>query len=123
LVPINKNIGIDAILKAADDYFEKTGRRVTYEYVLLAETNDAPVHAQQLAKLLEGRNAHINLIPMNPVAELSFHDPAAPRTREFVEILESQGIAVTVRKRKGADIDAACGQLRLNHERQASTVP
>ena len=122
LVPVNRNIGIEAILAAADDYFEKTGRRVTYEYVLLAEINDAPAHAHQLAKLLEGRNAHINLIPMNPVAELSFHDPAAPRTREFVEVLESKGIAVTVRKRKGADIDAACGQLRLNHERQSSVA-
>jgi 23S rRNA (adenine2503-C2)-methyltransferase len=122
LVPVNKRIGIEAILAAAEDYFEKTGRRVTYEYVLLAETNDGPSHAHQLATLLEGRNAHVNLIPMNPVAELSFHDPALPRTREFVEILESRGIAVTVRKRKGADIDAACGQLRLHHERQAATA-
>jgi 23S rRNA (adenine2503-C2)-methyltransferase len=122
LVPVNKNIGIEAILAAAEDYFEKTGRRVTYEYVLLAETNDGPSHAHQLATLLEGRNAHVNLIPMNPVAELSFHDPALPRTREFVEILERRGIAVTVRKRKGADIDAACGQLRLHHEREAATV-
>jgi 23S rRNA (adenine2503-C2)-methyltransferase len=122
LVPVNKNIGIEAILAAAEDYFEKTGRRVTYEYVLLAETNDAPAHAHQLASLLAGQSAHVNLIPMNPVAELSFHDPAGPRTREFVEILENWGIAVTVRKRKGADIDAACGQLRLHHERQAANV-
>ncbi len=121
LVPVNRQVGIEAILAAADAYFEQTGRRVTYEYVLLAETNDAPAHAHQLAKLLQGRNAHVNLIPMNPVAELSYQDPAAPRTEEFVEILESRGIVVTVRKRKGADIDAACGQLRLNHERQIST--
>jgi 23S rRNA (adenine2503-C2)-methyltransferase len=122
LVPVNQNIGIDAILAAADEYFDKTGRRVTYEYVLLGEINDAPSHAQQLAKLLHGRNAHVNLIPMNHVAELSFQDPAAPRTREFVEILESRGIVATVRKRKGADIDAACGQPRLNHERRPSVV-
>jgi 23S rRNA (adenine2503-C2)-methyltransferase len=122
LVPVNRNIGIEAILAAADEYFEKTGRRVTYEYVLLGEINDAPAQAHELAKLLHGRNAHVNLIPMNPVAELAFQDPAAPRTREFVEILESRGVVVTVRKRKGADIDAACGQLRLNHERRSSVV-
>ena len=122
LVPVNRNVGIEALLAAADEYFEKTGRRVTYEYVLLGDINDAPAQANQLAKLLKGRNAHVNLIPMNPVAELEFHDPAAPRTQEFVETLESRGIVVTVRKRKGADIDAACGQLRLNHERRSSAV-
>lgn len=119
LVPVNRGIGIEAILTAADEYFEKTGRRVTYEYVLLAETNDSPRHAHQLAQLLRGRNAHVNLIPMNRVSELSYQDPSAPRTQEFVEILESRGIVATVRKRKGADIDAACGQLRLKHERDS----
>ena len=121
LVPVNANIGIEAVLAAADDYFENTGRRVTYEYVLLGDINDAPAHAHQLAKLLTGRNAHVNLIPMNRVAELSYHDPAAPRTEEFLQILESRGIAATVRKRKGADIDAACGQLRLTHERRSAS--
>ncbi len=120
LVPVNRNVGIEAILAAADDYFQKTGRRVTYEYVLLGDVNDSPAQAHQLARLLKGRNAHVNLIPMNPVAELEYHDPAVPRTEEFVAILESRGIAATVRKRKGADIDAACGQLRLKHERQTS---
>ncbi len=118
LVPVNANIGIESLLAAAEDYFEQTGRRVTYEYVLLGDINDSPAEAHQLAKLLKGRNAHVNLIPMNPVAELSYHDPATPRTAEFVEILEQKGIVATVRKRKGADIDAACGQLRLQHERQ-----
>lgn len=119
LVPVNRGVGIQSILAAADEYFEKTGRRVTYEYVLLGEMNDSPVHAHQLAKLLRGRNAHVNLIPMNRVSELSYRDPSVPRTQEFVEILESRGIVATVRKRKGADIDAACGQLRLKHERES----
>jgi 23S rRNA (adenine2503-C2)-methyltransferase len=113
LVPVNHSIGIDAILAAADEYFERTGRRVTYEYVLLGGLNDSAQHARQLAELLRSRTAHVNLIPMNPVAELTFAAPEADRTRQFVEILESAGIAATVRKRKGADIDAACGQLRL----------
>lgn len=113
IVPTNKGTGIDAILAAADDYFEITGRRVTYEYVLLAGKNDGPEQAKQLAKLLRDRVAHVNLIPMNPVAPIDLAAPAEPRTRMFVEMLEHGGVNVTVRKRKGADIDAACGQLRL----------
>ena len=118
LVPVNDKIGVDAILEAADDYFSITGRRVTYEYVLLSGVNDEPTHARQLAKLLQSRIAHVNLIPMNGVTELDFVAPTAPRTEEFVQVLESFGIPATVRKRKGADIDAACGQLRLARERE-----
>ena len=117
LVPVNDKIGVDAILEAADDYFNIIGRRVTYEYVLLSGVNDEPQHARQLAKRLQSRVAHVNLIPMNGVTELDFVAPTAPRTEEFVQVLESFGIPATVRKRKGADIDAACGQLRLARER------
>jgi 23S rRNA (adenine2503-C2)-methyltransferase len=117
LVPVNDRIGIAAILAAADEYFVRTGRRVTYEYVLLGNVNDHPEHARELAALLRGRNAHVNLIPMNGVSELPFHDPTEPRTQRFVALLEEDGVVVTVRKRKGADIDAACGQLRLKASR------
>jgi 23S rRNA (adenine2503-C2)-methyltransferase len=120
LVPVNASIGISAILAAADEYFEVTGRRVTYEYVLLADRNDLPEHASELADLLSGRNAHVNLIPMNSVSELGYHDPAAERVRQFVTTLERGGITATVRKRKGADIDAACGQLRRRQTMQLS---
>ncbi len=116
LVPINDKIGIEAILQAADLYFERTGRRVTYEYVLLGGINDSTQHARQLASLLADRNAHVNLIPMNSVSELPFRTPALPQTRRFVELLTEAGVKATVRKRKGADIDAACGQLRLQYE-------
>jgi 23S rRNA (adenine2503-C2)-methyltransferase len=122
IVPVNDKIGIDAILEAADDYFEKTGRRVTYEYCLLAGVNDEPEHARQLAGLLRNRNAHVNVIPMNPVAAVSWETPSQPRTQMFAQTLEHGGVNVTVRKRKGADIDAACGQLRLN-ELQAVASP
>ncbi len=122
LVPVNDKIGMAAILRAADDYFEITGRRVTYEYVLLSGVNDDPQHARILAKELQSRIAHVNLIPMNGVTELPFVEPSAPRTNEFVQVLESFGIPATVRKRKGADIDAACGQLRLAAE-ATSTAP
>jgi 23S rRNA (adenine2503-C2)-methyltransferase len=123
LVPVNQRIGLEAIMQAADEFFDTTGRRVTYEYVMLRERNDGPDEARQLAKLLHGRNAHVNLIPMNSVGELPYHDPGAERLRQFVAILENAGIVATVRKRKGADIDAACGQLRLRHEQAAETIP
>ena len=116
IVPVNKSIGIQEILLAADDYFEMTGRRISYEYVLMSGINDHPQHAEELASLLRGRNAHVNLIPMNGVSELVMTAPRDPETQQFLEILEHRGITATVRKRKGADIDAACGQLRLNRE-------
>ena len=116
LVPVNKNVGIQAILQAADEYFEQSGRRISYEYVLLGGVNDTPEIAKQLGHLLRGRKAHVNVIPMNAVAELPFKDPGRMRTERFVEILKEIGINVTVRKRKGEDIDAACGQLRLKRE-------
>ena len=93
-----------------------------YEYVLLAGRNDGPEQARQLVKLLRFHAAHVNLIPMNPVAPINLAAPAEPRTKMFVEMLEHGGINVTVRKRKGADIDAACGQLRLTELTLAAAV-
>ena len=114
IVPVNKGTGVRQILSAADEFFEVTGRRVSWEYVLLAGVNDQPEHAEELAQLLRNRIAHVNLIPMNGVSELNLQAPGEPQTRRFQEILQGRGVNVTVRKRKGADIDAACGQLRLN---------
>lgn len=113
LVPVNNKTGIAEILKASDEYFEKTGRRVSFEYVLLSGVNDQPDHARQLGRLLKHRTAHVNLIPMNNVTELDFVEPSAPDAQQFANILEQAGVVATIRKRKGADIDAACGQLRL----------
>ena len=119
IVPVNRSIGLDAVLEAAEYYFDQTGRRVTYEYVLLAGRNDTPREAEELARLLRGRRAHVNLIPMNPVAATGLEGTAASATQRFAAHLREAGIAVTVRKRKGADIDAACGQLRLAELQQA----
>jgi 23S rRNA (adenine2503-C2)-methyltransferase len=116
LVPVNDRIGIAAILEATDDFFQQTGRRVTFEYVLLGGLNDDTEHARELAVLLARRGAHVNLIPMNAISDLPYADPSHARTSAFVDILTEAGIAATVRKRKGADIDAACGQLRLAAE-------
>jgi len=112
IVPANRGFGIQAILAAADEYFARTGRRVTYEYVLLAGVNDQPHHARSLADLLKSRPALVNLIPYNPVAGLPYRTPAPAAIERFVEILEDGGLTVAVRWRKGDRIDAACGQLR-----------
>ena len=112
LVPANRGFGIAAILAAADEYFELTGRRVTYEYVLLADVNDQPEHARQLLQLLRGRPALINVIPYNPVPSLPYRRPSSAATAQFVDILTHGGLNVAIRHRKGDRIAAACGQLR-----------
>ena len=112
IVPANRKVGIASILEATDYYFTTTGRRVTFEYVLLAGVNDGDRHARQLAGLLKGRPSLVNLIPSNPVAGLPYQTPTPERTARFAEILQWAGLAVKTRYRKGDRIDAACGQLR-----------
>lgn len=114
LVPVNRKIGIDAVLDAADRYFDANGRRLTFEYVLLGGVNDAAEHARQLAGLLRRRNVMLNVIPYNPVAGLPYRTPGKGSIAEFRRILESAGVNVKFRQRKGDEIDAACGQLRRN---------
>jgi 23S rRNA (adenine2503-C2)-methyltransferase len=115
-VPTNEQTGIPAILSAADYFFEKTGRQVTYEYVLLGELNDGAAEARELVRLLRGRKAHINLIPFNNVEGLPYQRPTPEKQEEFIGILRQGGLSVKVRKRKGSEIDAACGQLRRKVE-------
>src|SRR5207248_9353703 len=93
-------------------FYARTHRQVTYEYVLLGGVNDSPRQAEELARLLQGRQAHVNLIPFNDVEGLPYRRPAQEALTEFVGRLRRRGLVVHVRKRKGADIDAACGQLR-----------
>lgn len=112
LVPVNKTIGIHKILEAADRYFESSGRRLTFEYVLLAGVNDNANHAKELARRLKGRPALLNVIPYNPVDGLPYRTPTASALKQFRGILEDAGINVMVRQRKGDKINAACGQLR-----------
>lgn len=115
LMPANRGTGLEAVLAAAEDYFQKTGRRVTYEYILLAGVNDSPSQAKQLAMLLRGRNALVNLIPYNPVDTLPFRSPGEEAVAQFAAILQQHGIQCVVRHRKGEKLDAACGQLRRRH--------
>jgi 23S rRNA (adenine2503-C2)-methyltransferase len=112
IVPTNDKVGLQAILEAADYFYAKTGRQVTYEYVLLRDLNDGGVHAGELTRLLQGRQAHVNLIPFNDVEGLPYRRLTQQALDNFLAILRGAGISVKVRKRKGADIDAACGQLR-----------
>jgi 23S rRNA (adenine2503-C2)-methyltransferase len=122
LVPVNEKIGLDAVLAAADAYFERTGRQVTYEYVLLRGINDRPVDAHALAHLLANRRAHVNVIPYNPVAGLPFERPDPASVRQFVTVVRGGGISITVRKTKGRTIDAACGQLRRRLEQNRNNL-
>ena len=92
--------------------FEVSGRRLTFEYVLIADVNDRASHAQELARLLAGRGALVNIIPYNRVAGLPYRTPSGNSVHRFREILEQAGLTVQVRQRKGDKIDAACGQLR-----------
>lgn len=122
LVPINAKVGLGAVMSAADAYFQKTGRQVTFEYVLLGEVNDRPEHARALAHLLAKRKAHANLIPYNSVPGLPYQRPTPAAVRQFAAILRAQGASVTVRKTKGQAIDAACGQLRRRIETAPATA-
>ncbi|MEN6405059.1 MAG: 23S rRNA (adenine(2503)-C(2))-methyltransferase RlmN [Thermoguttaceae bacterium] len=112
LVPANRKFGVAGVLAAADEYFERTGRRVTFEYVLLSGVNDQPDHARQLVRLLRGRPSLVNLIPYNPAPGLPYRTPSPEQVARFVEIAEQGGLNVVIRHRKGDRINAACGQLR-----------
>jgi 23S rRNA (adenine2503-C2)-methyltransferase len=119
IVPTNDKTGLEAILAAADYFFQKTGRQVTYEYVLLRDINDLPENARALGRLLRGKRAHVNLIPFNDVEGLSYRRPTQESLNAFIAQLRQSGISVKVRKRKGSEIDAACGQLRRKVENGA----
>jgi len=112
LVPVNKSIGLADVMAAADRYWETSGRRLTFEYVLLGGVNDSPDDAARLAQLLGGRAALVNVIPYNAVAGMPWKEPTAVSRERFLDVLRSSGVNVQVRRRKGARIDAACGQLR-----------
>lgn len=112
LVPVNRRYPLAELLDACREYVARTGRRVTFEYVLLEGVNDTPTHARALAERLKGLLCHVNLIPWNPVPSLPYRRPGVERVRAFAHVLRAQGVPVTVRVERGVDILAACGQLR-----------
>jgi len=114
LVPINRKYPVRDLVDAAQAYGDRTGRRVSYEWVMLAGVNDTERDAKELGALLAGRLAHVNLIPFNPVDDTPFHAPERKSIKTFKEMVQAQGLNVTVRDTRGREADAACGQL---HER------
>lgn len=119
LVPVNQKIGIEPILAAADRYFRSSGRRLTFEYVLLGGVNDSETCAHQLTRILHTRKVMMNVIPYNPVEGLPYQTPSQESIARFRHILETAGVNVMFRQRKGDEINAACGQLRRNRSRVA----
>jgi 23S rRNA (adenine2503-C2)-methyltransferase len=114
LIPMSRKWGVGEVMEAVRAYTEKTGRRVTLEYLLLAHVNDEDLHAEQLAALVEGTIAHVNLIPWNPAESFTrFEAPSHARVRRFRQALERHGVSVTQRMERGQDIAAACGQLAV----------
>ncbi|MHB1651098.1 MAG: 23S rRNA (adenine(2503)-C(2))-methyltransferase RlmN [Desulfitobacteriaceae bacterium] len=114
LVPMNRRYPLVELMAACREYSDRTGRRVTFEVALTDETSDIR-EAERMAELLQGQLAHVNLIPVNPVAETKIRRPNREKLAGFAKILERAGIAVTIREERGTDIDAACGQLRRRH--------
>ena len=112
LMPVNRKYNINALLTACRDYFGTTGRRVSFEYALIHGKTDSVQQARRLATLLKGMNCHVNLIPHNAVREREFSRSTPRAVREFQQELEKAGITATVRRELGADVMAACGQLR-----------
>ncbi len=112
LLPIASKYSMRDIFDAGRYYTEKTGRRVTYEYLLIKDMNSSDSDASELAKLLKKHIAHINLIPYNPVEFLPWEAPSNEQVNKFANMIKSAGISVTIRRELGSDIDAACGQLR-----------
>jgi len=112
LAPINTRYPIAEVMAAVRDYVKHTHRRVTFEYALMDGVNDSPALARELAILLRGLLCHVNLIPLNPVAESPYQPSTPERAGVFQTILEAAGVPTTMRLRRGIDIDAGCGQLR-----------
>ena len=117
LMPVNRRYDIDTLLAACRRYFEKTGRRISFEYAMIDGRNDTPEMAALLIRRLRGLPAHVNLIPLNRIEE----SPLQPSTRQavlaFQQALENAGVTATVRRTLGSDIDASCGQLRKKYEK------
>ena len=115
LMPVANKYELSEVLEACDEYFEKTGRRITFEYSLVHGVNDTEEDIRELTALLKHRNCHLNLIPVNPVRENNFKRPDKKTAGIFQNKLEKNGINVTIRREMGSDIDGACGQLRIKH--------
>jgi 23S rRNA (adenine2503-C2)-methyltransferase len=116
LIPSASHYPLSQLLAECREYVKITGRRISFEYILLAGINDLPQHAQELARLLKGFQTHVNLIPYNPIAEVDYQRPRQAQINNFLERLQQENIAVTVRYSRGLEANAACGQLRASQQ-------
>ena len=119
IMPVNKRWNVEELLAACRDYYEITGRRVSFEYTMISGVSDSPEQAELLAKKLSGMGAHVNMIPLNNVEETGLHTSSREAIAKFQSILQSHGITATVRRTLGSDIDASCGQLRRKFEQSS----
>ncbi|MCK4551364.1 MAG: 23S rRNA (adenine(2503)-C(2))-methyltransferase RlmN [Tenericutes bacterium] len=117
IMKINKSYPLNDVINASKDYFSKTKRRITFEYILLKGVNDEIKHANELSDLIRGINAYVNIIPYNPVSEFDYKKTDERRASIFYSQLIKRGINATLRREQGSDIDAACGQLRYKNEK------
>ena len=120
IMPANRKRGVEQLISACEDYYKKSGRRVTFEYAMISGVNDTPEQARLLSKAAKRVGAHVNLIPLNHVEE----SPLVPSTKEdlktFTAILDKDGVNYTLRRKLGGDVDASCGQLRRKREKDRS---
>lgn len=112
LIPSAAHYPLDSLLDECREYVQMTGRRVSFEYVLLSGINDLPEQAQELARHLKGFQSHVNLIPYNPIEEADYQRPTTKAIEQFRDLLQNERIAVSIRYSRGLEADAACGQLR-----------
>ena len=119
LMPVANSYSIEQVLEACDYYYEKTSRRITYEYSLVKGVNDSTECAKELSGRLKGKNCHVNLIPVNPIKERDFEKSRNESIQNFKNILEKNRINCTIRREMGSDINAACGQLRRSYVEQS----
>lgn len=120
LMPIANAYSIEQVIQACRNYFDKTGRRLTFEYSLVQGVNDTKEDSEELIHLLKGLNCHINLIPVNPIKERDYKQSSKQAIMDFMNRLERAGLQVTVRREMGRDINGACGQLRKSYMEQES---
>lgn len=118
LMPVARKYDLDELLDSCRYYIEKTGRRISFEYAMIAGENDTHAHAERLGNLLSGMICHVNLIPLNDVKERNYTKSSKKAIDDFVKILEKKHITATVRRRLGGDINASCGQLRAENEKK-----
>src|ERR1051325_4420181 len=123
IMPINRRYNLETLLAACDYYVSRKKQRLTFEYILIANVNDSPEQARKLSKIARRLEAKVNLIPYNTVHGLPWSRPSPEQQEQFLSILRASGVAATLRREKGHDIDAACGQLRLQTKRELENAP